>query len=125
MFHSIWKQFDTWFEDVINNMGRHKLLLESHASLIEFERAGKARELAERKFKILEEQELLRRKAYLKTWLAAADIYSDQEKGQLARQPRPRSGRWLLSRARIRDWLDPHSLSTPMAWIYGMPGCGL
>ena len=124
MFHATWKQFNTKFGDIINNIHQHKILLERQASLTEFEQAKQARLLTEREFRSLEAQEILRRKGLLATWLAAADVRSDQEEGRLTRHNYPQSGRWLLAKPQFRTWLDPKSYSAPLLWIHGKPGSG-
>lgn len=121
MFHATWKQFDSKFGHILDNMRQHKRLVENKASLIEFEQAREARIRTEKEFKSLETQEGLRRKAYLATWLAAADVEADQERGQLSRQGRPQSGRWLLVKPAFKAW---SSFSAPLLWIHGTPGSG-
>jgi hypothetical protein len=121
MFHATWKQFDSKFGHILNNMRQHKLLVENKANLIEFEQAREARIRTEKEFQSLETREGLRRKEYLATWLAAADVEADQDHGHLSREGRPQSGRWLLAKPTFKAW---SIYSAPLLWIHGTPGSG-
>jgi hypothetical protein len=124
LLHGIWKQFHTKFDYILNNMRQHKDLVERKASLIEFQQAQAARELAKARFRSHEEEEILRRKAYLTTWLGAADARADQEMGQLVREGHCQSGRWLLSKPQMRTWLSEQYQTSQSLWIHGKPGSG-
>ena len=121
MFDATWKQFRTKFERILNNMNQHKDLIEKKASLMEYEEARESRLKSE---KLGEQQEDLRRKMQLQTWLAGANVCSGQERGQTARCNHPQSGRWLLLKAPLRAWFDPKCYTTPLLWIHGIPGSG-
>ena len=121
MFHATWKQFDSKFGHILNNMRQHKHLVENKANLIEFEQAREARIRTEKEFQAHETQEGLRRKAYLAIWLAATDVEADHERGRLSRRGRPQSGRWLLTKPTFKVW---SACSAPLLWIHGTPGSG-
>lgn len=125
MFDALWKQFDTKFGRLLINMRQHKILLARQADLAEFEQARETRVLTKEKFSALEQEALLQRRAFLTTWLSAADVRSDQERGQEARRSNPESGRWILSKGPFRAWFDLKQLSDPVLWIHGMPGSGM
>lgn len=105
-------------------MYQHKILLERQASLAEFAEAKQSRILAAEKFQKLEDETLLQRKSFLATWLAAPDVYEDQERGQEARSRHPQSGRWLLKKPRFSSWFDLSYNADPILWIHGKPGSG-
>lgn len=105
-------------------MDQHKRLLESNASLAEYEAAREARLLAEAKFYSLERDENARKRAFIATWLAATDVRSDQDRGRLVRENHTESGKWLFFKDRFRTWFDHRSYSTPFLWIHGKPGSG-
>jgi hypothetical protein len=50
-FSGRWKTFRTQFSRIINNFRRHKMLIKSQASLVQFEQFERARAVAEEEFK--------------------------------------------------------------------------
>lgn len=108
----------------MDNIRRHKRLVETEASLIEYENAKFDRMQRTTEFEMREKQEHLRRKGYLGSWLAGPDVRSDQENGQLARKDCPNSGKWILAKQAFRTWFDLKSASPPCLWIHGKPGAG-
>jgi len=127
---SKWKQlfkahvFQSNFADIIENLRQHKELVDRQASLIEFEEASQARIASRKHHQDVEEHERLRRRLFMRDWLDAPNMAEHQEKGHTTREARPDSGRWLLSRDKIKAWLDPAMSVPPCLWVHGIPGAG-
>lgn len=99
-------------------------MVERQADLIEFQEARQARDDAQQHYEEHREQEQLRRKLFMQDWLDAPNMAGQQEKGQLTREALPRSGQWLLSRDKVKAWLDPAMSVAACLWIHGIPGAG-
>jgi adenylate kinase family enzyme len=127
---SKWKQlfkahvFHNNFTDIIDGLRQHKELVERQASLVEFEDARQARIASQKHHQDMQDQERLRRRWFMRDWLDAPNTAERQEKGHATREARPDSGRWLLSRDRIKAWLDPSMSVSPCLWVHGIPGAG-
>lgn len=125
-----WKQvfsahiFKAKFTDIIDDLRHHKELVERQADLIEFQEAKQARHDAQKFREKFESQEQLSRKLFIEGWLDAPNMARQQEKGQTIREARPRSGQWLLSRDKVKSWLDPATAAPSCLWIHGIPGAG-
>jgi adenylate kinase family enzyme len=127
---SKWKQifkahvFRSKFADIIDDLRQHRKLVERQADLIEFQEAKQARADAQQHFEENEAQEQHRRRLFMQDWLDAPNMAAQQEKGQLTREAQPRSGQWLLSRDKVKAWLDPAMSVAACLWIHGIPGAG-
>jgi adenylate kinase family enzyme len=125
-----WKQifkahiFRSKFDDIVNDLCQHRELVERQADLIAFREAKQAQDAAQRHYEKHEAQEQLRRRLFMQDWLDAPNMAGQQEKGQLTREARPRSGQWLLSRDKVKSWLDPAMSAAACLWINGIPGAG-
>ena len=125
-----WKQFfkahvfRSKFDDIINDLRQHRELVERQADLIAFQEAKRAQDDAQKHYEDHEAQERLRRRLFMRDWLDAPNMAGQQEKGQLTREAHPRSGKWLLSRDKVKAWLDPAMSAAACLWIHGIPGAG-
>lgn len=125
-----WKQvfnvyvFRTQFDDIVSNLRQLREMVERQADLIEFQEAKQARDDAQQHYEEHRKQEQLRRKLFMQDWLDAPNMAGQQEKGQLTREARPSSGQWLLSRDKVKAWLDPAMSAAACLWINGIPGAG-
>jgi hypothetical protein len=79
LYHATWKTFKSRFSGLIDNMSQHQSLVESQASLIQVAESRRAREISDANFKILFEQEDLRRRTAVYNWLRAPNVENDQE----------------------------------------------
>jgi hypothetical protein len=103
----------------------HQVLVEKQATLIEFQDARRARQVAVDALKIQRDQQRSIQMTYLFTWLVADDLSSDdQARGEAAREEDPTSGKWLFRRGAFKDWFDLQSKDNPILWIHGKPGAG-
>jgi len=92
VFSATWNGFHARFDHLLNDMRRHKSLVETQASLIEFAQAKEDRVRVRKAIDDQERHELLRRMAFLQTWLSSADYKSDHERFSAAREWNADSG---------------------------------
>lgn len=124
IFKSAWRDFETSFQNILDNLQRHKRLVETQASLADFEAAQKARTEVQNNFNALHKAEKKRQRIAVTQWLAPADSSSDQEKFTSIRNLYPGTGHWLLKDRVFKAWYDPLSTAGLILWLYGIPGAG-
>ncbi len=123
-FKASWNNFGHRFKFLIDNLERYKNLVESRASLLEYESAKEARLLAETKYTQFEEGERKRQLRMIAEWLSPADFKADQETAKDARADSKNSGRWLFKDKKVSALCDPHNTTVLSLWLDGIPGAG-
>ena len=123
IFSATWKTFQSKFSPIIAKFRRHQTLLESQATVAQFEQLELVREKQENEYRIRREDEEKRQRIAIWSWLSAADADADHKRYAAIRAEYPESGLWLLQNAHIKDWLDPTSSET-LLWLRGIPGAG-
>jgi hypothetical protein len=106
-------------------MGRHRALIESHASATQIEEFQQSRRIEDDRYSIAVQNEEMRRLRTIFSWLRAPDADTDQYNLSQIRAENPGTGRWLLDNQAFKDWFDPtYPKIPPLLWINGMPGAG-
>lgn len=105
-------------------MTRHKRLIESRASLMQFEEVQHIRKREEREFEKMNQSEHLRRRREVMQWLSPFMPEGLQDSYRAIRSGYPESGRWVLDNSKMQDWLCPRYCSNPLLWLNGLPGAG-
>jgi hypothetical protein len=123
-FRASWNGFGSRFNFLIANLERHKHLVESQASLVEYQSAKEARLLAESKFVQSEEDEKKRQLRMITEWLSPAEFKTDQETARNFRGESKDSGRWLFKDKKVSALCDPDSSTVQSLWLVGIPGAG-
>lgn len=124
IFTASWKNFQESLKPVLNDLIRHRELIESTASLEQVQEARDARLQSEAAFAAFElEQNHMKRIAVI-NWLSAADADVDHVAFSAARQAIPDTGRWILEHPNIKTWLDVTESTVSMVWLNGKPGAG-
>ena len=124
LFRSLWKDFRTRFQSILENLRRHKDLIESQANLVQYQSSRIARQQAETEVQKIEEALVKQQLVSVRDWLCSAKVKNDQEHYVSVRVHCLGFGRWLLSHPRMRVWMDPDSSSIPLLWLHGIPGAG-
>lgn len=124
LFRSAWKDFKTRFQHILNDLCRHKQLVESRASLIEYQAAQAERAHARNSFAILEEAERKNRHLAVVNWLSATDAVLDQEASTAMRSEDLTAGQWFFEEPMMKAWIDPAKSTLPLLWMNGIPGAG-
>jgi len=125
LFLSTWKDFKTRFQWILDSLQRHKSLIETQASLLEFHQSQMSRASMENNFSRIQEDERKRRHVAVTAWLSPANSRLDQNNAASERKEYPETGRWLLDYHKVKSWLDQNSYSIPLLWISGIPGAGM
>ena len=125
LFHSSWKTFRTQFQCILTSLSRHKHLVESQASLVEYEQSNAARVIAQSSFEDAAKAERLRRLLAVIEKINAPSTIADHEAFTELRQEYPPSGRWILQHPFFRNWKDFTCPHADLLWINGIPGAGI
>ena len=124
LFQATWKTFRSRFKPVLEDLRRHKHIVEVQASLYQFEEVQRTRATAEAEFRGLREAEDLRRRSAVQDWLSAANMEEDQEAKASVRAEYPGVCSWILDYECVQAWRNSNPHSFPLLWINGIPGAG-
>ncbi|KAI6553144.1 hypothetical protein MCOR04_010777 [Pyricularia oryzae] len=124
LFVASWGGFKSEIKLLKDNLGRHRRLIESRASLTQFEEVLNIRANAEKYFKELKDGENRRRREVVFRWLSSADVEAVHEQRVDARAWSSQSCSWLLQAQLFQHWFDPMYCQTPLLWLNGKPGSG-
>ena len=125
IFRSSWKTFDTKFRCILTNLSRHKNLIESQASLAEYEQSQLARLAAQNSFEQTAKDEKSRRLTAVIERIHPPNSLNDHEQAVEIRQEHPDTGRWILEVRQLKQWMDPLATDVPVLWVNGIPGAGM
>ncbi|KAK0115665.1 hypothetical protein ONS96_014111 [Cadophora gregata f. sp. sojae] len=124
LFRSAWKDFESRFQRLVDDLQNHKILIQNHASVIHIQEMQRERAFVRNEFRLAEEARSQRKRLDVVTWLSAFDPILDHEAAMTARIMYPSSGRWLLQESKMKAWLDHNIGSSPLLWMNGIPGAG-
>jgi hypothetical protein len=124
IFTASWKNFQESFKPVLNDLIRHRELIESTASLERVQEARDAQLRSEAAFAAFELEQNHMKRITVINWLSAADADADHVAFSVARQAIPDTGGWILEHPNIKTWLDRIQTTVPMIWLHGKPGAG-
>lgn len=137
----MWRDFNTRFEQILENLTRHKNLVAEQAHLLSMElsqrNSGKIHELF-RQYMIDRDQrlrdadhmeDLERNKNHLAiiAWLSTVDGGSikDHETACNTRSQSSVSGEWILKHEKVQDWRENDPPTSSILWLNGKPGAGI
>ncbi len=124
MFRAAWKDFESKFQHLVDDLRIHKDLIESHASILQIQETQVERAHMRRQFAMIEQSQRQKKHLDVVTWLSAVNPILDHEAAISVRQSHPSSGRWLLQDSKMKAWLDHSRSSVPLLWMNGIPGAG-
>ena len=71
------------------------------------------------------DNEDLKRRQAIYTWLKAIDMENEQHRFSEIRSRYPDTGHWLLDHTTFKEWFDPQFTTLPtLLWLHGKPGAG-
>lgn len=105
-------------------MAQHKSLVESQASIAQFEETQRLRELIENQFQETQNEFIRSRWPAVCEWLSPYNSILEQLDCIKAKEDCPGSGQWLLGSEQFKNWQDPIYCLTPLLWLNGIPGAG-
>lgn len=124
LFQTSWKGFASEIGLLKDNLTRHRRLIETRASLVEFETVQNLRTRSEANFRELKLAEERQCRSAVFQWLSSPNVQDAHERCLEARSWNPKSGHWILAENSFQEWFDPLYCSTPLLWINGKPGAG-
>jgi hypothetical protein len=124
MFSATWKNFQESTKPILNDLLRHRELIERAASLHQIQESRDARLQSQAAFAAMEKEHIGTKIRTISTWLSTGDWSDDQENFAAKRRDIPGSGAWVLDEAKVKAWLDPLSFHMPLLWLNGKPGAG-
>ncbi|KAL8370099.1 hypothetical protein RB595_000459 [Gaeumannomyces hyphopodioides] len=124
LFLANWSGFKSDISQLKENLARHRRLIETRASLTQFEETQSIRLAAEENLKQTKENTQRRRRRDVFRWLGSADIEAVHERHMTARAWSPQSYTWLLQDPVFKEWFDLDFCTTPLLWLNGKPGAG-
>lgn len=124
LFRSAWKDFNSSFQHILDDLARHKLLVESRANIAEIQEAQAWRAASRNSFATLEDGQRKTRHLEVIGWLSAPNEVLDQEAALKVRSDSPASGQWLLQDSKLKAWMDTKNSLVPSLWMNGKPGAG-
>lgn len=138
VFKSMWKDFESTFNSILNDLGRQCDLLDRVAGAQHMEQSQiqghRLEELfdnyksdRDKLWQTLGEHEKDRarnhREEVLK-WIASATMSDIHEEYCKKRQICPKSGDWVLHKDRFVGWKELDVPTNPILWMHGIPGAG-
>ncbi|KLU87314.1 hypothetical protein MAPG_06315 [Magnaporthiopsis poae ATCC 64411] len=124
LFLASWNGFKSDINQLKENLARHRRLIESRASLTQFEETQSIRLAAEENLRRTNEDAQRRRRRDVFRWLRSPDMDAFHERHARARGWSTQSCAWLLQDPAFKDWFDPNFCQTPLLWLNGKPGAG-
>lgn len=138
VFKSMWKDFDSTFKAILDNLKRHSGLIDRLARAIQMEQLQKdslSLSILISEYKMDQDNRLRKlqreeaeRKRVLKhevlQWVAGASMSERHESSCKARQYCPGSGDWVLEGKQLKDWKDADTPNNSVLWLHGIPGAG-
>lgn len=122
LFHATWRSFSKTVTHLAEDLRRHKSLIISQASLVQFEEIQNLRCQSQRYFEEHRSNEINRKRLRIRQWLCALDVQGRHE--DISRSRYGKSGEWLLKDPRFVKWFDFDFCAEPLLWLSGIPGAG-
>src|ERR1700760_2774636 len=143
MFRSVWKSFNSEFNHILNDMKRHKSLIQEIASALHISQYQMDREETSRRvqryiedrnkifaeFEKMQEDRSQKRCTDIYKWLGASTSTTVDHDGYCrVREQNPSSqcGQWIFGHENMENWIDPDVLPpSSILWLTGIMGAGM
>ena len=133
MFESLWKTFNLPFQGILENLRKHRDLIDQEAATIDIveSKAWRDKHLEQiREWRVerahdleVKEKELRSRQIRETTsWLGASEEQDDYH-ARLLRAYENGDAHWILKEPLVISWLE-NSRHCPVVWLNGKPGAG-
>ncbi|KAK5056111.1 hypothetical protein LTR84_012664 [Exophiala bonariae] len=122
LYHATWRTLGKNIEEITTSLQRHKSIIETQATLVEYEQFQAFRAQTKAEFAELQISERDRRYARVQDWLSPIDSRARDEAA--SRERFLDTGLWLLQDDRFRHWFLADQCMDPLLWLCGMPGAG-
>ena len=128
-FRSLWKDFKSRFQYLLDDLRRQKDIIEGHANQIHIQNYESDRRKMLEEFDLARSRRAEEKKGFVIQWIAAPKSSLDHESLCAIRQEeydatKTWTGRWILDHEEVKAWLAPQVPKTSTLWITAMPGAG-
>ncbi|RBA15873.1 hypothetical protein FPRO05_12094 [Fusarium proliferatum] len=128
-FRSLWKDFKTRFQSILDDLKRQKELVESHANRYHIHNYENDRLKMLAEFKEASVKRSAERKAFVSQWIAAPQAIIDhehicetlRESSEATQRP---MGQWILNHEDVKSWLDKTVPKSSTIWVTAIAGAG-
>ncbi|KAF5532222.1 C2H2 C2HC zinc finger [Fusarium mexicanum] len=128
-FRSLWKDFKTRFQSILEDLKRQKELVESHANRYHIHNYENDRLKMLAEFKEASVKRSAERKAFVSQWIAAPQTIIDhehvcetlRENSKATQRP---MGQWILNHEDLKSWLDKAVPKSSTIWVTSIAGAG-
>lgn len=123
LFDSFWKDFGVRFLGILENLERHRDLVDKEASAIAIIEAKKWRAQQQDTIDRLESERSDRQLQDCISWLAIDDRSQEDTFERLSQRRQAGTCEWVLSSSQLRTWIENQN-EEPVLWLQGIPGAG-
>ncbi|OAL02432.1 C2H2 domain-containing protein [Phaeosphaeriaceae sp. SRC1lsM3a] len=125
IFRAMWKSYETEFQGILQNLERHKDLVERRASVDQYRRYREDMIIIKTRLDEQISAERLKKLVTIREWLAVGQQpVDDHAEYQRIRRQYTTTAQWILDHAVIKEWINDTSPSNPLVWMHGIPGAG-
>ncbi|KAH7343012.1 hypothetical protein BKA65DRAFT_587311 [Rhexocercosporidium sp. MPI-PUGE-AT-0058] len=122
-FDSLWKDFGARFLGILENLERHRDLVDREASTIAIIEAKKWRAKQQDNLEQLEDERRDRQLQDCISWLAIDDRSQEDALEKLSDLRQEGTCDWILESSQLRTWVEDRN-AEPVLWLKGIPGAG-
>ncbi|KAL9618244.1 MAG: hypothetical protein Q9160_007014 [Pyrenula sp. 1 TL-2023] len=119
LFKSTWFGFKTSFQHILDDLQRHKCLIESQASLIEYQEAQAHRTNCIHSLQMLQDRDTQNKRTAVIDWLSISDVRTDHETALMIRKEFPSTTKWIHRVPDLKAWQADSAPPKPVFWIHG------
>jgi hypothetical protein len=128
-FRSLWKDFNSRFQHILDDLKRQKVIVRDHANQIHIQSYQSDRVKILEEFEHTRAQRSAEKKAFVIQWIGAPRTILDHESLCMVRQEqydatRRWTGRWILENEEVKAWLSPLLPKSSIIWVNAVPGAG-
>ncbi|KAK5050383.1 hypothetical protein LTR84_003664 [Exophiala bonariae] len=123
LFHATKQSLTRKVKDVAESMERHTAIMQTQASLAEYQRFEAFRTNMKAEIMKLQQHEHELRYGRVQEWLSSP-VDSRARQDHAIEQRFGNSGQWLLDDQQFRNWFAPDHCTDPLLWLHGIPGAG-
>lgn len=125
VFKSMWKDFKTRFQHILDRLRDHRALIESQATLLHLQQYQDDRVKLLDGLDRTEKAENNRKYKEVLEWVSGAKSMVDHESTCEVRSDYPESGKWILKNEKFRNWRHAEGPISSVLWLNGIPGAGM
>ncbi|KAG8533005.1 uncharacterized protein KY384_001787 [Bacidia gigantensis] len=122
LWHATGRGLTGRIQSLAKTLTRHKAIVETQASLEEYQQCQEFRREMRSNLEKTQELEDTRQRTRVEQWLGPIDIGVRHENA--AKERFQDTGRWLLQNHRFQSWKSHDQCIDPLLWLHGMPGAG-